>query len=129
INPFQNSELTFSGTGQVRSTPQSSGYIGASGGRNVYLQPSVGTYFTISGIDTSKYESLSSLSFGVHKNRTEAIPIDSTQFVVEVATDYDLINNTGTFVALSYPTLMPTGWSLITIDGSIIPLTSNLAIR
>src|SRR5690606_33192486 len=69
------------------------------------------------------------LSFGVHKNRTAALPIDSTQFVVEVATDYNPINNTGTFVALSYPTLMPQGWSLITIDGSIIPLTSNLAIR
>ena len=51
-NPFQNSSLTFGGTADTRTTGSSTGYVGSSGSRNVFLTPTIGTNFQISSIST-----------------------------------------------------------------------------
>lgn len=118
-----NGTLTFSGTGDVRNTTNSTGYTGVSGGANVFLTTSSARSFQIANINTSSYTSLS-LSFGVYKGTT-AIET-GTSLAVEVSTD-------GTsYSPLSFPVL-PTGtgtasWYLRTATGTI-PSTSNLRIR
>ncbi|TAE48973.1 MAG: T9SS C-terminal target domain-containing protein [Cytophagales bacterium] len=118
-----NGTLTFSGTGDVRNTTNSTGYTGVSGGANVFLTTSSARSFQIGNINTSSYTSLS-LSFGVYKGTT-AIET-GTSLAVEVSTD-------GTsYSPLSFPVL-PTGigtasWYLRTATGTI-PSTSNLRIR
>ena len=128
---FQNhGTLVFTGDADVRSNQTSTGYTGASAGNNVYIASTVGRYFTISGINTSSYSDFE-LSFGFWKQGNAANTISSSQFVVEVATDYNPTTNTGTFTALSFPTVT-TGstWSLVTIsDGTAIPSSPTLAIR
>ncbi|MFL9835667.1 T9SS type A sorting domain-containing protein [Chryseobacterium terrae] len=127
-NTFQNSSLTFTGDADTRTTNASSGYTNSSGVRNVYFA-SVGKYFTISGINTSSYGNLV-LKFGFYKSLGTTTTISSSQFVVEVATDYNSTNNTGTFTALGFNTVT-TGstWSLVEINSGTIPSSSNLAIR
>lgn len=130
---FQNHEnndgsLIFTGTADVRSNTVSN-YTNASGGNNVFITNTVGRYFTISGIDTSNYTSLS-LSFGFHKSSGVTTTISSSQFLVEVATDYNTSDNTGTFTALGFATVTTgAAWSLVTINSGTIPSSSNLTIR
>ena len=119
-NTFQNSNLVFSGTGDVRSTSNSSGYAAASAGGNIYISNVVDTSFVISGIDTRTYSSLS-LSFGQLKSTSAA----NNELVVEVSADGI------TYDPLSYS--RPTGsgtatWMLVTPSGTI-PATTNLRIR
>ena len=119
-NTFQNSNLVFSGTGDVRSTSNSSGYAAASAGGNIYISNMVDTSFVISGIDTRTYSSLS-LSFGQLKSTLAA----NNELVVEVSADGI------TYDPLSYS--RPTGsgtatWMLVTPSGTI-PATTNLRIR
>lgn len=118
---FQNSgTLTFTGTGDVRNNTNSSGYTGSSAGNNVFITSSSGTFFQISGINTSNFSSIS-LSFGQLKTTTAG----NNELVVEVSSD-------GTnYSSLTYT--RPTGsgtanWRLIEPTGSI-PSTSNLRIR
>ena len=81
---FQNgSPITFTGTGDIRSTPVSAGYVGASGGGNVFLTNAIGRDFIISGINTSSFVSLS-LSFGVFKS---TLADNGSALVVEVSSD------------------------------------------
>ncbi|MFA7471007.1 MAG: hypothetical protein WCY63_10545, partial [Weeksellaceae bacterium] len=61
---FQNTEVTYSGSADIRSSTPSSGYSGASGGGNVFFN--LGRTFLIEGIDASGYSNLE-LSFGHHK--------------------------------------------------------------
>lgn len=72
-NSFQNNgSLTYSNGAQtssadVRSTSASSSYTGASGGGNVYFTTTSGAYgFSVEGINTSNYNTLS-LQFGYKK--------------------------------------------------------------
>ncbi|MDR0207370.1 MAG: chitobiase/beta-hexosaminidase C-terminal domain-containing protein [Bacteroidales bacterium] len=127
---FQNyGILTFTGDTDVRSTTVSAGYTGASGGNNVFITNQQNRYFTISGINTSGKTDLG-LSFGFWKQGNATNPITSSQFIVEVATDYNPTTNTGTFSQLSYPTVSTaSAWSLVTIDGGTIPASSTLSIR
>lgn len=117
---FDNSGLTFSGTADTRTSIASSGYTGASGGRNVFFTNIVDRDLVISGINTTGYSSLT-LSFGHYKSTNAS----NNELVVEVSTD-------GTnYTSLSYS--RPTGsgtvnWLLITPSGSI-PATANLRIR
>lgn len=130
LSTFQNSgTLTFTGNADTRNTTPSSSYSGASGGKNVFITQTIGTYFTISGINTSNYNTLK-LSFGFHKTSGASGPISSVNFIIEVATDYNSTNNTGTFTALSYPTVSTAGgiWSLVNTTGTI-PSSITLAIR
>jgi hypothetical protein len=89
-----------SGTGEIRSTPTSTGYLGASDAANVFLTNVPGTYFRIDGINTNGYAN-PQLSFGLFKNTTAS---DGSDLVVEVSGDG--IN----FTALNFPPL-PTGTS------------------
>lgn len=125
---FQNNSAMFLGNADVRTTSASSGYVGASAGNNVFLSANIGQYFVITGLNTSTYTDLE-LSFGFRKSSDNTKHISSADFVVEVATNYNSIDNTGTFTQLSYATVT-TGavWSLVTIT-STIPSSNNLTIR
>ncbi|MCU0796157.1 MAG: S8 family serine peptidase [Akkermansiaceae bacterium] len=117
---FQNSNLSFSGTGDVRTSTPSTGYSGASGGANVFVTNSIGRFFEISGVDTRGYSGLV-LSFGQHKSTTAG----NNELVVEVSADGT------TYQALSYS--RPTGsgtanWLKIEAAGEI-PAVENLRIR
>lgn len=127
---FQNSStLSYVGDADTRITTPSSGYTGSSAGRNVFVTNSVGRYFTIYNIDSYNYNNLI-LSFGLQKSTTATTILTSTQFVVEVATDYNSTNNTGTFTQLSFSNISTnsTTWSLVNCTGTI-PSSSTLAIR
>lgn len=127
---FQNKGvLGFVGNSDVRATTPSTGYTGASGTGNVFITNTIGQYFTIYNVDTSGYNALA-LSFGLNKSTAAGSTLASTQFVVEVATDYNSTTNTGTFTSLSYATVSTaaTAWSLVTCTGAI-PSSSTLAIR
>jgi len=116
-NTFQNSAtLAFSGTGDVRTTIPSTGYTGASGGGNVWLTTTSGTYtFIISGINTSIYTDIA-LTFGSSASTTGGKP------TVEYSTD-------GTnYTALTISANVGTSWGLVSPTGSIPP-TSNLYLR
>jgi len=119
---WSNPGLTFSGTGDVRNTTQSTGYAGASAGGNVFLTNTAGINFQIAGIDTTGYTSLT-LSFGVFKSTTASSGAD---LIVAVSSDGV------TYTPLTF-TALPTGsgtavWALRTATGTI-PSTANLRIR
>lgn len=120
-NTFDNSAtLTFTGDADTRSSTVSTGYIGASGLRNVFFTNTVGRYFEISGIDTSNYTNLV-LSLGHYKSTTAG----NNELLVEVSADGI------TYTNLSYSRSTGTGtanWVLISPTGSI-PSTANLRIR
>lgn len=122
---FQNSgTYTYSGTGDTRDTQPSTGYTGASGGKNVYLPTtSLPRTFQIEGINTGGYSSLS-LSFGAYKTTNAS---NMLHLVVEYSTDGII------WSPLTFPA-QPTGtgtaiWRPITITGGTIPSTSNLRLR
>jgi hypothetical protein len=124
-NGFDNDSLTFAPTSpaaDIRTTTASTTYSGASGGGNFFLTNTVGTGFTISGINTSAYTSLT-LSFGAYKSTTAS---NFSELRVEYST------NGTTFTALTIPA-QPTGsgtanWRLITATGTI-PSSSTLTLR
>jgi len=120
-NRFYEDGLTYSGTGDMRTTNVSSGYSGASGTWNVMLN-GVGETFIISGVNTSDHTSLV-LSFGVKKETTAET---GTNLTVEVSSD-------GTSWSALTIAAFPTGtgtaiWYARTASGTI-PSTSNLRIR
>lgn len=112
---FQNSTpITYSGTGDVRTSSASSGYVGASGGGNTYLAAT--KTLIISGINTSAYTSNIQLSFGYLTSSATA-----TAMTVETSTD-------GTnWTPLSFTNNTNTSWNLVTISG--IPSSSTLSLR
>ena len=112
---FQNSTpITYSGTGDVRTSSASSGYVGASGGANTYLAAT--KTLIISGINTSAYTSNIQLSFGYLTSSATA-----TAMTVETSTD-------GTnWTPLSFTNNTNTSWNLVTISG--IPSSSTLSLR
>src|SRR5688500_5336305 len=122
-NAWQNSApISFTGTGDTRSTTVSTGYTGASGGRNVFLTNNGTSTLIISGINTSNYGTLV-LSFGFFKNTTAS---DGTELSVEVSEDGKV------YTPLIVPP-RPTGagtanWILTSTTGTI-PSASNLRIR
>lgn len=118
---FQNTPtLTFTGTADVRNTTVSSGYVGASGGGNVFFTNTVGRDFIISNINTTGYSALT-LEFGHYKSTTAA----NNELVVETSSD----GVTYTPLTYSRPTGAGTAtWLLVTASGTI-PATANLRIR
>ena len=111
---FQNgAPIVYTGTGDMRTTVPSSGYTGASGGGNVFLNTDT-EFFQIDGLNTSAYASADiQLSFG-HLN--------SSQLVVEYSTNGT--NWTGV-------TFTSTGgtWALATIPGGVIPSSATLSLK
>ncbi len=122
-NTFQNgSPITFTGSGDVRTSTPSSTYPGFSASGNVFLTTGGTKDFQIAGINNSACSS-STLTFGVFKSTTAST---GSELAITVSTD-----------GISYtalPTLSLTAgsgtavWSLVTITSGI-PSASNLRIR
>lgn len=114
---WQNSSpIVFTGTADVRTTLVSSGYTGASGNCNVFIN-AVDEFFQIDGINTSAYNTSGlQLSFGINTPS----PLTNV-LTVEVSTDAT------NWTPLTY-TPSSTGWSLATITSGI-PSTTTLSIR
>lgn len=110
------SPIVYSGTADVRTTLVSSGYTGASGSCNVFIN-AVDEFFQIDGINTSAFNTSGlQLSFGV--NTPTAV---TNVLTVEVSTDAT------NWTPLTY-TPSATGWSLATITSGI-PSSTTLSIR
>lgn len=118
-NAFQNGNLTFSGTAEVRITNASSGYTGASGSGNVFLTNTTGRLFQISGINTSGYTGLT-LSLGHFVSTTTG----SNELVIETSSDGLA------FSPLSYSRTsgVSNNWVIVNPSGTI-PSTANLTIK
>lgn len=122
FSSFQNSNCsyTYAGTGDVRNNTTSSGYTGASGSNNAFLDNGLSKTLIISGINTLGYTGLS-LSYGVYC---------SGFFTVGGGLTVETSTNGITYTALTRPGnfwFFP-GWSSETCTGTI-PNTSNLFIR
>jgi hypothetical protein len=119
-----NGTLTFTGTGDVRSTTASTNaYTGASGTGNVFLTTNATLKTLVIGnINTLGYTSLN-LAFGLFKSTTAS---NGSELSVEVSTDGVA------YTALTLPAL-PTGsgtasWKWVKATGAI-PAAANLRIR
>ena len=114
---FQNSSpIVYSGSADLRATSVSSGYSGASGNGNVFIN-AVAENFQIDGINTSAYSTANlQLSFGI--NTPTAV---TNLLTVEVST------NGTTWTPVTYT---PSGinWTLATITSGI-PSSTTLSIR
>lgn len=111
--------ITYSGSGDVRTSTASSGYVGASGGGNVFLTSTAGKNLIISGINTSAYTASDiQLSFGYHTT------VAATQLVVEKSID----GTTWTPITFTNNNVNNT-WNLVTIPGGQIPSSSTLSLR
>ncbi|WP_298221991.1 T9SS type A sorting domain-containing protein [Flavobacterium sp.] len=117
-NVFENgAPIAYSGTADVRSSLASSGYNGASGVRNVFIN-AIDEYFQIDGLNTSAYNTADlQLSFGI--NTPTAV---TNVLTVEVST------NGTNWAPITY-TPSGTGWTLATISGGVIPSSGTLSIR
>jgi hypothetical protein len=122
---FDNSSLTFSGTADTRTSTASTGYTGASAGRNVFLTNNGTSNFQIASINTTAYTNLV-LSFGAQKTTTAS---NLTELLVEYSVDG--VN----YLPLTFPA-QPTGsgttnWRLL--SGISLPSAaegiSNLRLR
>lgn len=130
---FDNDDLSFTGTGDLRSTTPSinattgvSSYTGASGGANVFLTNNGTASLTISGIDTSGFESGSiELSFGAYKSTAAS---DLTELVVEWQVTGSETWNTLTFAAQSTGS-GTASWRLISITGTSISISDDISLR
>ncbi len=117
-NVFENgAPIAYSGTADVRSSLASSGYNGASGLRNVFIN-AIDEYFQIDGLNSSAYNTADiQLSFGINT------PTATTNVLtIEVSTDATA------WTPVTY-TPTGTGWTLATISGGVIPSSSTLSIR
>lgn len=93
--------LTFTGSGDVRTSVPSTGYTGASGNGNVFLNSNTtNKTFIISGFTTSTYTSIA-LNFGVYKNTT-------TSNGSELTVEYSTSGIGGPWSSITIPPL-PTG--------------------
>ncbi|RYF53568.1 MAG: hypothetical protein EOO39_40575, partial [Cytophagaceae bacterium] len=115
---FQNgAPIVYTGTGDVRATAVSTGYTGASGGGNVFINADA-EFFQISGLNTSAYTTANlQLSFGYITNSTSA------QVIVETST------NGTTWTPVTFTNNANTNWNLVTIAGGQIPSSATLSLR
>lgn len=122
-NAFDNDLLTFSGTGDVRNTLPSTGYTGASGGANIFLNTT--RVFQICDLNTSGCNGTpTQLTFGIHKSQNAS---NGSQLIVEYSTDGGT-----TWTGMTYPAL-PTGsgtsiWYRRTTNTNL-PANCDLCIR
>ena len=118
-NGFESDSLTMSGTGDVRITSTSNGYIDASGGANIFLTNTVGRTFQIAGINTLNKSNLQ-LSFGLQRSNTA---VNGSELQVRYSTDG--VNYTSLTLA---PITGTSVWTYVTVTGTI-PQTSNLRLQ
>jgi Secretion system C-terminal sorting domain len=118
-NVFQNTNVTFSGNADTRSTSASTGYTGASGGRNVFFGTASSINarnFIISGINTTNYSNVE-LSFGM-------VSPDNLSLLVEYST------NGTDFTPITFSNVnAAANWKLITIPSGVLPSALNLTLR
>lgn len=117
--------LVFSGSGDIRNTNVSSGYTGATGAGNVYLNAS-GEDFVIDGINASGYSALT-FSFGVRKNSNAE---NGSGLVVEYSTS----GVAGPFTLFTYASPLPAGagtvgWYLRTPNNVIPSSVTTIRFR
>lgn len=111
--------VTYSGSGDTRATSVSSGYSGASGGRNVFLTGTAGKDFRIDGLNTSAYTMANlQLSFGYITS------INTVQVVVEKSTDGGT-----TWAPITFTGNTTTAWTLVTVSLGQIPSSATLSLR
>lgn len=112
---FQNgSPIAYSGTGDMRATGVSSGYTGASGAGNVFMNADT-EYFQIDGLDSSAYASADLvLTFGA---------LAASQMIVESST------NGTDWTALTFEPTAVSGWTLYTVAGGQIPSSTTLSLK
>ena len=117
-NVFQNAApIVYSGTADVRGSAVSSGYNGASGGGNVFIN-AIDEYFQIDGLNSSTFNTADiQLSFGINTPTNV-----SNILIVEVSTDAT------NWTPVVY-TPSGTSWTLATISGGVIPSSATLSIR
>ena len=118
---FQNpSAIVYSGTGDMRTTNVSSGYVGASGSVNVFLSnTTTAEFFQIDGINSSAFSPANlQLKFGYLANS-----VANAGLIVEVSTD------AASWTPLAFTTNTNTSWNLVTIGGGVIPSSTSLSIR
>lgn len=120
-NGFDNDAFTMTGTADVRTTTNSFGYAGASGGANVFITNVANRNFIISGINTSALTNIQ-LSFGIAKSSTAGTGSD---LLVQYST------NGTTYTTLPYAAL-PTGsgtatWYLRSATG--LPSSPTLSLQ
>jgi hypothetical protein len=120
---FQNTApIVYSGTADVRSTSVSSGYVGASGGGNVFITNTVGRFLQIDGINTSAFSSANLLlSFGYLTSNIGG------QVVLEYSTD--AAATTPTWTPITFTNNTNTSWNLISIPGGILPASATLSLK
>jgi hypothetical protein len=118
---FQNpSPIVYTGTGDMRTTTVSTGYVGASGSVNVFLSnTTTAEFFQIDGLNTSAYSSANlQLKFGYLSNS-----VANAGLIVEYSTDAT------NWTPLTYTTNTNTSWNLVTIGGGAIPASATLSLR
>ena len=118
---FQNSSpIVYTGTGDMRTTTTSTGYVGASGSVNVFLSnTTTAEFFQIDGINSSAFTTANlQLKFGYIANS-----VANAGLIVEVSTDAT------NWTPLTYTTNTNTSWNLVTIGGGVIPSSTTLSIR
>ncbi len=117
--------LTFTGTGDVRTTSNSGGYEGASSASNVFLTGGGNRTFQIGGINTTGFlPNTFNLAFGALKSTTAS---DMSELILEFSTDGS------NYSPLSIPS-QPTGsgtanWRLITLENLDLPQVADLRLR
>jgi hypothetical protein len=118
---YDNTSVTYSGTASVRGTTQSSGYAGASATGNVYFGTS--QVFEVSGINTSSYNAANlTLTFGEFQSGTSTTASDNLKLEVSTdGTNYTQIPYTRSVTSAT--------WTLVTVNGGVVPSASNLHIR
>ena len=116
---FQNaSPIAYSGTGDVRASSASTGYIASSGGGNIFLTNTAGRNFIIDGLNTSSVPSSNIvLSFGYLTS------VITSQLLVEQSVD-------GTnWTAINFTQNTNTSWTLVSIPGGQVVSSSTLKLR
>jgi hypothetical protein len=122
---FQNATpIIYTGTGDMRTTTVSTGYVGASGSVNVFLSnTTTAETFQIDGLNTAAYSSANlQLKFGYLANWSVANP-GNAALIVEYST------NGTSWTALTYTTNTNSSWNLVTIGGGLIPSSATLSLR
>jgi hypothetical protein len=122
---FQNTTpITYTGTGDMRTTTVSTGYTGASGSVNVFLSnTTTPEFFQINNLNTSAYTSANiQLKFGYLANYSVGAP-GNAALVVEFSTDGSTWN------PITYTTNTNATWNLVTVAGGTLPSSATLSLR
>jgi hypothetical protein len=115
-NAWSNTVVVYTGTGDTRSTQNSTGYVGVSGGRNVFLTSGGTRTLIISGITPVAGATSGNLCFGVYKN--DAAANSSLTISVTNATSAASSVSLGTGASWSYQCI-----ALTSFTGSPIIIT------